>query len=161
MTWLPESVQGLLRSALVAELTVTRSDGRLMTYPLIPLFEGDRIYMTSSVLFSKKLEHIRGEARVSVSLSDPIGMGGVTARALIQGDARVIDDEVHEGWLSVMPMWRKKEPVIDWFLTQRVALPLFFERAVIEITPERCLLWPDGDTSRAPSVTTAAAEVAA
>ena len=32
----------------------------------------------------------------------------------------------------------------------RVALPLFFERAVIEITPERCLLWEDGDTSREP-----------
>ncbi|MEX2045750.1 MAG: hypothetical protein WEE03_01185, partial [Chloroflexota bacterium] len=111
------------------------------------------------VLFSKKLEHIRGDARVSVSLSDPIGMGGAAARVLIQGDARVIDDDVHEGWLNVMPMWRKKEPVIDWFLTQRVALPLFFERAVIEITPRRALYWADGRTSAAPE-TFAAPEAA-
>lgn len=159
MTWLPEPVQGLLRSALVAELTVTRADGRLMTYPLIPLFEGDRIYMTSSVLFSKKLQHIRGDSKVSVALSDPIAMGGAKARALIQGDARVIDDDVHEGWLNVMPMWRKKEPVIDWFLTQRVALPLFFERAVIEITPKRALYWSEGDTTVAPE--TAVAPVSA
>lgn len=157
MTWLPGPVQDLLRSALVAELTVTRSDGRLMTYPLIPLFEGDRIYMTSSVLFSRKLDHIRNDARVSVSLSDPIAMAGQTARALIQGDARVIDDDVHEGWLNVMPMWRKKEPVIDWFLTQRVALPLFFERAVIEITPKRALYWSEGDTSVAPETALAPA----
>ncbi len=150
MTWLPEPVQGLLRSALVAELTVTRSDGRLMTYPLIPLFEGDKIYMTSSVLFSRKLDHIRGDGRVSVSLSDPIAMGGQNARAVIQGDARVIDDDVHAGWMSVMPMWRKKEPVMDWFLTQRVALPLFFERAVIEIVPKRALYWAEGRTSVAP-----------
>lgn len=159
MTWLPGPVQELLRTALVAELTVTRGDGRLVTYPLIPLFEGDRIFMTSSVLFSKKLEHIRGDARVSVSLSDPIAVGGGKARALIQGDARVIDDDVHEGWLSVMPLWRKKEPVIDWFLTQRVALPLFFERAVIEITPRRALYWSEGDTSVAPE--TAVAPVSA
>ena len=150
MTWLPEPVQGLLRSALVAELTVTRADGRLMTYPLIPMWDGDKVYMTSSVLFSKKLDHIRRDGRVSVSLSDPIAMAGSTARAVIQGDARVIDDDVHEGWLNVMPMWRKKEPVIDWFLTQRVALPLFFERAVIEIVPKRALYWADGRTSVAP-----------
>jgi hypothetical protein len=43
----------------------------------------------------------------------------------------------------------------------RVALPLFFERAVIEITPERCLLWADGDTTRQPAVTTAPREEAA
>jgi hypothetical protein len=36
-----------------------------------------------------------------------------------------------------------------------VALPLFFERAVIEITPERCLYWVNGDTSRPPERTEA------
>ena len=46
-------------------------------------------------------------------------------------------------------LWRKKEPSIDDFLKVRVALPLFFERAVIEITPERCLFWADGRTDRA------------
>jgi hypothetical protein len=37
----------------------------------------------------------------------------------------------------------------------RVALPLFFERAVIEMTPERCLFWGDGRTDRAPVQTRA------
>ena len=32
------------------------------------------------------------------------------------------------------------------FLKVRVALPLFFERALIEITPRRVLFWSDGDT---------------
>lgn len=150
MTWLPRPVQELLDAALVAELSVVRADGRVVTYPLIPLFDGERIYMTSSVLFSRKLEHIRGDARVSISLTDPVAMGGRTARATIQGDARVIDDDVHSGWMNVLPVWRKKEPVIDWFLTQRVALPLFFERAVIEIDPRRVLYWSDGASDRAP-----------
>jgi hypothetical protein len=33
-----------------------------------------------------------------------------------------------------------------------VALPLFFERGLIEITPRRSFLWEDGDTSHPPQV---------
>jgi hypothetical protein len=58
-------------------------------------------------------------------------------------------------------MWRRKEPAIDDFLKARVALPLFFERAVIEITPERCLYWVQGDTDRPPEVTSAPRQEAA
>jgi hypothetical protein len=42
--------------------------------------------------------------------------------------------------------------MIDMFLGKRVALPLFFERAIIEVTPRRALLWEDGDTARPPQV---------
>ena len=52
----------------------------------------------------------------------------------------------------VLPLWREKEPAIDTFLAKRVALPLFFERAIIEVTPRRALLWDDGDTARPPVV---------
>jgi general stress protein 26 len=162
MGWLPDPVERLLEVALVGELTVIGRQGQPVTHPLIPLYDGERIYLHSSTLFSKKLEHIKRNPRVSLSLSDPVALKGLTDRATIQGTARVIEDDPHEQWVSlVLDLWRRKEPVIDAFLKARVALPLFFERAVIEITPERCLLWPDGDTSRAPSVTTAPAEVAA
>lgn len=150
MTWLPEPVRDLLSAALVAELSVVRGDGRVMTYPLIPLWDGERVYMTSSVLFSRKLDHIRRDGRVAVSVSDPIAVAGRRGRATIQGDARVIDEDVHEGWERVLPLWRAKEPAIDWFLKQRVALPLFFERGVIEILPRRASFWPDGRTDAAP-----------
>jgi hypothetical protein len=36
---------------------------------------------------------------------------------------------------------------------QKLGLPLFWERAVIEILPKRVLWWPDGDTTRDPQVT--------
>jgi hypothetical protein len=157
MSWLPTQVIELLDAALVAELSVVRADGRPMTYPLIPLWDGERILMTSSVLFSRKLEHLKADHRVSVSLSDPVALGGRTARATIQGDARVVDGDPHVDWERVLPLWRAKEPVIDRFLKARVAFPLFFERAVIEIAPRRVLLWPDGDTSVAPLVTAAPA----
>jgi len=137
----------------VAELTVRDDRGRPVTNPLIPLFDGKLIYMTSSVLFSRKLEFIKADPRVAVSISDPVAVNvDRFRRALVQGDARVVDDDVHAGWERVLPLWRMKEPAIDFFLGKRVALPLFFERAVIEITPRTAFLWEDGRTDVAPQV---------
>jgi general stress protein 26 len=153
MTTLPEPVERLLEAALVGELTVVNETGRPITYPLIPLYDGDKIYLTSSVLFSRKLEHIKGNPRVSLSLTDPIALDGRVDRATIQGDARVIEEDPHGGWERLLPTWERKEPAIVAFLKARVALPLFFERALIEIVPRRILYWPDGDTSRPPQVT--------
>ncbi len=134
---LPESIEQLLDTALVSELTVIDPQGRPVTHPLIPLYDGEMIYLTSSVLFSKKLEHIKANPKVSVSISDPTAVQVERfARATIQGDATVDDSDLHSGWEErVLPLWRKKEPVIDMFLGKRVALPLFFERAVIEVRP--------------------------
>ena len=161
MSWLPGPVETLLEVALVGELAVVGPNGRPIVHPLIPLYDGEHIYMHSSTLFSKKLEHIKLHPQVSVSLSDPIALKGSTDRATIQGMARVIEDDPHSQWETlILDLWRRKEPVIDSFLKQRVALPLFFERAVIEITPERCLYWPGGDTARSPVISTSHAEAA-
>jgi nitroimidazol reductase NimA-like FMN-containing flavoprotein (pyridoxamine 5'-phosphate oxidase superfamily) len=156
MGWLPDPVERLLEVALVGELTVVGPRGRPITHPLIPLYDGRRIYLHSSTLFSRKLEHIKANANVGLSLSDPVAMKGNADRAMIQGRATVIEDDPHRGWERlVLDLWRRKEPVIDSFLKARVALPLFFERSVIEIDPRRCLYWAGGDTSRAPEVSVA------
>ncbi|MBW3592120.1 MAG: pyridoxamine 5'-phosphate oxidase family protein [Actinobacteria bacterium] len=154
MSVLPAAIEALLDTALVSELTVVDPRGRPVTHPLIPLYDGELIYLTSSVLFSKKLEHIKENPRVSLSISDPNAVRVERfARATIQGDATVDDSDLHSGWEErVLPLWREKEPVIDQFLGKRVALPLFFERAIIEVAPRRAFLWEDGRTDRAPQV---------
>lgn len=162
MGWLPANVERLLEVALVGELTVVGRNGRPVQHPLIPLYDGEHIYLHSSTLFSKKLEHIKRDARVSLALTDPVAMKGNTDRATIQGTARVIDDDPHADWERlILDLWKAKEPAINDFLKARVALPLFFERAVIEITPERCLYWSDGRTDRPPIETRAPREEAA
>ena len=89
-----------------------------------------------------------------MSITDPVAVGGRLDRATIQGDARVIEDDPHGGWERLLPIWEAKEPAIVAFLKARVALPLFFERALIEITPRRALYWADGDAGdRAGQVT--------
>jgi hypothetical protein len=151
---LPEPIEELLTSALVGELTVVDDRGLPVTHPLIPLYDGERIYLTSSVLFSKKLEHIKANPKVSLSISDPSAVDVERfRRATIQGDAVVDDSDLHSGWeRKVLPLWRVKEPAIDFFLGKRVALPLFFERGIIEITPRRAFLWHEGRTDVPPTV---------
>ena len=151
---LPAPIEALLETALVSELTVLDGRGRPVTHPLIPLYDGELIYLTSSVLFSRKLEHIKANPRVALSISDPNAVRVERfARATIQGDATVDDSDLHSGWEErVLPLWREKEPVIDQFLGKRVALPLFFERAIIEVAPRRAFLWEDGRTDRPPQV---------
>ena len=160
MAAIPEPASELLERALVAELTVVDPTGRPVTYPLIPLWDGERIYMTSSTLFSRKLEHIARNPNVSVSVTDPVSVGGREDRVTVQGTARVIDDDPHGGWERLLPIWSAKEPAIVAFLKERVALPLFFERALIEITPRRVLYWADGSASTHPVVTVVGEEAA-
>jgi hypothetical protein len=157
---LPGPVERLLDAALVGELSVVDAGGRPVTYPLIPLYDGERVYLTSSVLFSRKLEHIKANPRVGLSITDPVAVGGRIDRATIQGDARVIEEDPHADWERLLPIWEAKEPAIVAFLKARVALPLFFERSLIEITPRRVLYWPDGSAASAPLVTTVRKEAA-
>jgi hypothetical protein len=150
---LPEAVEDLLRTALVGELTVVDDHGRPVTYPLIPLYDGERIFLTSSILFSRKLEHVKANPKVSLAITDPVAVNvDRFRRATVQGDASVDDADLHSGWERILPLWRAKEPAIDFFLSKRVALPLFWERAIIEIVPRRAYLWEDGRTDAPPAV---------
>jgi hypothetical protein len=150
---LPPEIEALLAAALVAELTVIAAPARPVSYPLIPLYDGRHIFMTSAVLFSRKLRHIKANPHVAVALTDPVGVPAEPfGRATIVGDARVLDDDLHEGWERLLPLWRAKEPAIEGFVKKRFGIPLFFERSIIEITPIRTYFWHRGDTSGAPDV---------
>ena len=151
-TLLPAPVVELLDAALVAELTVVAPFGPV-TYPMIPLSDGSRIWFTSAALFSRKLHHIKADPKVCVSLTDPVAVPVQPFRpASIQGDARIIEDDLHEGWERLLPLWRAQEPVIDEFVKKRFGIPLFFERAVIEVVPRRVFVWEDAGRSGDPEV---------
>jgi general stress protein 26 len=151
---LPDDVERIVTAALVSELTVVSSSGRPITHPMLPLYDGSKLWFHSSILFSKKLRHLRDNPKVSVSISDPRAVPvDPFHRVTILGDARVIDDDVHRGWeATILPMWEAKEPIVGAFFAKRVALPLFWERAAIEVTPVRALLWEHGRTDLPPRV---------
>src|SRR5918912_2670817 len=103
---LPRPIEELLETALVAELTVLDGRGRPVTHPLIPMYDGELVYLTSSVLFSRKLEYIKANSRVSLSITDPNAVSvDRFRRATIQGDAVVDDTDLHSKWeRKVLPL---------------------------------------------------------
>jgi nitroimidazol reductase NimA-like FMN-containing flavoprotein (pyridoxamine 5'-phosphate oxidase superfamily) len=151
---LPQEAEDVFRRALVCEFTVIDSAGRPITHPMIPLYDEDKIYLHSSILFSKKLDHVKANPKVSVAVTDLGATHGepLTHRVTVQGDAVVVDDDPHTTWQRILPFWIEKEPIVKEFYAKRVALPLFWERAIIEITPRRVLVWPRGRTDVPPSV---------
>jgi general stress protein 26 len=151
---LPEPVEEVLNAALVAEFTVVNAEGRPITHPMIPIYDGDRIYLHSSVLFSKKLEHIKANPHVTLAITDLTATHGepMKHRVTIQGDAVVVDRDPHHDWERVLPLWTKKEPIVEKFFKMRVALPLFWERGLIEVTPRKVFLWKEGDTTKPPKI---------
>ena len=150
----PERVERILDAALVGELTVVSQHGRPISHPMIPLYDGEKLYVHSSILFSKKLAHVRANPKVSLSVSDVLATHGdpLADRVTVQGDAALHEADVHEEWQRILPLWIKKEPVVEMFYAKRVALPLFWERVIVEITPRRALLWEGGRTDRPPQV---------
>lgn len=154
MGGLPGPIEDVLRAALVCEFTVIDAEGRPVTHPMLPLYDSGTIYMTSSALFSKKLEHIRQNPKVAIAITDLAATHGerLEYRVTVQGDALLIEDDPHTTWQRVMPLWQAKEPIIEMFYSKRVALPLFWERALIEVTPRRIMFWEGGHTGVEPTI---------
>ena len=151
---LPQPAEDVFRRALVCEFTVIGPSGRPITHPMIPLYDDQKIYLHSSILFSKKLDHVKANPKVAVAVTDLGATHGkpLSDRVTVQGDAVVVEDDPHTTWQRILPLWIEKEPIVKEFYAKRVALPLFWERALIEITPRRVLVWPGGRTDVSPTV---------
>jgi len=153
---LPYPVARLIDAALVGELTVIDADGRPMTYPMTPLLWGDRIFVTSSVVDSLKIAHIKINPRVSFSITDTNATGSIPGRVTIQCDARVSEEDLSAGWERLFHNWTAKDPAILELFGARAEFPLLLERTLIELTPRKTWFWPDGRTEHAPQVNVAA-----
>lgn len=156
MPALPYPIARLIDAALVGELSVVGPQGAPITYPMVPLLWGDRIFLTSSVLDSTKVAHIRANPRVSFSVTDMKAVGSYEGRVTVQCDARVADDDLTAGWERLLDNWSRKDKAAVELLKSRLSYPLIYERVLIELTPRKTWLWPDGRTDRPPQVSVAA-----
>jgi general stress protein 26 len=146
-------VREIFDGALVSVLSYDDGAGGVSSHPMLPLYnpENKKLYFTSSILFSRKIQKIKKCPRVSVIFTGRDFIKSPRYHVvLVKGDARVYEEDLHNGWEWLLRLWRKKEPYIDSFLKQRISLPLFWERAVIEVTPVEILVWAGGDTSGEP-----------
>jgi general stress protein 26 len=152
---LPEEYNAILQDSMVCAFTVKKPNGRLSTHPTLPLYdeESGKIYLTCSLLFSKKAEYVKSDGKVALLFYNREWTGGRSNHEiLVQGDAKVLEDDVHAGWERLIPLWVKKEPYITELLKGRSAFPLFWERIMIEVDPKTLHVWRDGDVSKEPEV---------
>ena len=147
----PEWVQEAFNNYLVCEFT-TIKDGRPVTLPLLPFYvrETGKLVVTSSVLFSKKVEHVRTNPKVSMLFSNPEGSRSGKHVVLVQGIATADDSDLDHGWEKYLTYWRKKEPYIDAYLAEREKFGWFWKRIVLQIEPKKITAWKNGDTTRHP-----------
>jgi general stress protein 26 len=144
---IPPHVEQVFEGALVSILSFVDQSGRITSHPMLPMYDPGRgnLYFTSSILFSRKLQHIKRNLKVSVLFTGREFIRSPEYHTvLVKGNAQIYDENIHSGWEWLLTLWRKKEPYIDSFLKQRIALPLFWERAVIEVQPVELLVWENG-----------------
>jgi len=153
MIQVPGWVGDVFDHYLTCEFT-TVANGRPVTFPLLYFYEADsgKFTVTSSILFSKKVEHMKKDPKVSLLFSNPEGSGIGKQAILVQGIAHCDDSDLDHGWERFLPHWRKKEPYIDAFLAEREKFGWFWKRIVIQVEPKKIMAWKNGNTDGPPEV---------
>ena len=153
MIKIPPWIQDAFSSYLVCEFT-TIKNGKPVTLPLLPFYLADtgKLVVTSSILFSKKVEHVKENSKVSMLFSNPEGTKNGKHVVLVQGNAVADDKDLDHGWEKYLTYWRKKEPYIDAYLAEREKFGWFWKRVPIVVEPKKITAWKNGDTTRPPEV---------
>jgi hypothetical protein len=159
-TALPADVEAVLREFYTCEFTTVNQQGQPMTWPSVPYFDPTRGTITCavSIAFATKAYNARRHPQVSLLFSDPTGSHLVKPPAvLVQGQARVA--EVLDYGPDIIGLFKtvsRRQPDSRRFTSNRVIRRLFvwylFQRLSLTVTPQRILVWPDGDFERMPTV---------
>ncbi len=153
MIEVPNWISDVFNQYLICEFT-TISRGKPITFPLLFFYEPQTgvFTVTSSILFSKKVDHLRRNSKVSLLLSNSTGSGIGRHVILVQGIARFEDSDLDHGWERFLPYWRKKEPYIDGFLSEREKFSWFWKRIVVQVEPTKITAWKDANLEKPPEV---------
>ena len=149
MIQVPSWVRDVFENYLICEITTLDND-KPVTFPMLFFYDSSsgKFAVTSSILFSKKVEHLKKNPRVSLLFSNPTGSTVPKHAVLVQGNAKCEDSDLDHGWERFLPQWRKKEPYIDAFLSEREKFSWFWKRIVIEVEPRRITAWKNADTQK-------------
>lgn len=153
MIQVPSWTKDVFENYLICEFT-TISNGKPITFPLLYFYEPTTgvFTVTSSILFSKKVEYMKKNSKVSLLFSNPAGSGIGKHAVLVQGIAKCEDSDLDHGWEKFLPYWRKKEPYIDGFLAEREKFSWFWKRIVVQVEPRKITAWKNADIEKTPEV---------
>jgi hypothetical protein len=156
---LPADVEAVLGQFYTCEFTTVNRQGQPMTWPAVPYYDPARgtIVCAVSIAFATKAYNARRHPQVSLLFSDPTGSHLSDPPAvLVQGQAQVA--EVLDYTPDIIGLFKtvaRRQPDSRRFTSNPIIRRLFvwylFQRLSLTVTPERILVWPNGDFDRSPT----------
>jgi hypothetical protein len=155
---LPAEAREAFARFITCEYTTVDARQQPITWPVTPYYAdgGPTIDVTTGLGYPKKAEDARRNPRVALLFSDPTGSGaGTEARVLVQGTARIDDEDLdanaeryfRESALK-LPATKERHPPA--FI--RRFLSWYYARLYVNVRPERVFVWGEGDAASEPDI---------
>lgn len=132
-----DKIKKMVKKNNIAYLVTKGSYPRIS--PEIYFYERGKFIITSSVVFSEKLNNIKINSKVTLLVSDKGG------ELVINGKAKLIDEDLENSWINFRDEWFSMDNFAARLYETRDFLPQFWKRILIVITPERIILNPSTD----------------
>jgi hypothetical protein len=155
---LPQEIRDVFHRYITTEYVTVDGSGQPIVWPVTPYYEDGAatVDVTTGIGYPKKADDAARHPRVALLFSDPTGSGISGApHVLVQGTAAVDEDDLAANRERYRREAAEKLPVAAEKLPPKFIEGLFswyFDRVYVKTTPERVLVWADGDTSKAPEV---------
>ncbi len=156
----PEPLLEWIERSFTCELATVTSAGQPLTYPITPhpSVDGRTLDLATGLAYPLKAERARNHPKVGILFSDPTGTGMRGAPVvLVKGEATVRDADLQANTDRYVAISTAKFSTISRFLPAFLHRTgtWYYARIWIHVTPLEVLVFPGGDTDRAPEVWTA------
>ena len=155
---LPTELQDVFESFVTTEYVTIDKRGQPIAWPVTPYYHHgeDCIDLSTGLGYPKKANDAQRNPNVALLFSDPTGSGlEDPPMVLVQGTARVDDDDLHANAERYFNDSKEKVPAADRFLPPRALRRLFawyYVRVYIHVRPERIYVWPGGRIDAEPQL---------
>ncbi len=155
---LPQGARDVFAKFITCEYVTVDARGQAIAWPVTPYLGTDAttLDISTGVGYPKKADDAARHPKVAQLFSDPTGCGIEAApTVLAQGTATIHDsnfpanrERYRRESLRKLPATKELyppkfiEPILGWY----------FDRIYVKMTPDRVLVWPNGDCTKEPAV---------
>lgn len=157
-TWtLPSSVLDVFNHFRTGEFATFTKAGQLSVVPVSPLWDEERqtLVVTTSTGLALKAYQVHRNPIVSILLSEPFASGLTNPPiVLVQGRASVSEDFAGKRLAKFGRIIGEKVAGVNYRKSpiMRRLMDWYYVRLLIDIVPERMLIWENGDWQQTPTV---------
>jgi hypothetical protein len=155
---LPPEIRQVFERFITTEYVTIDAKGQPIAWPVTPYHHAAEgcVDVTTGIGYPKKADDAARNPHVALLFSDPTGSGIAGApMVLVQGTAHVDEHDLTANRKRYVREAKAKLPdamkVVPPDFVQRM-LAWYFDRIYVHVRPERVYVWPEGDTTREPTM---------